>query len=89
MATGRPIRTSCASPPANIPGKSPSPSPALTDAIAATTLVTRNRTRAPHQTEGDVYSTDEGKVWLEETGWKLVEARPLAGPQSVVIGEAV
>ncbi|HTQ41931.1 MAG TPA: hypothetical protein VMI75_04170 [Polyangiaceae bacterium] len=51
--------------------------------------MTRNRTRAPHQTEGDVYSTDEGKVWLEETGWKLVEARPLAGPQSVLIGEAV
>lgn len=44
---------------------------------------------AVHQTEGDVYSVDEGKAWLEETGWKLVEARPLAGPQSVVIGEAV
>ncbi len=41
------------------------------------------------QTEGDVYSVDECKAWLEETGWKLVEARPLAGPQSVIIGEAV
>lgn len=41
------------------------------------------------QAEGDVYSIDEGKAWLEETGWKLVETRPLAGPQSVIIGEAV
>ncbi|HEX8791366.1 MAG TPA: methyltransferase, partial [Polyangiaceae bacterium] len=41
------------------------------------------------QEEGDVYSVDEGTAWLEETGWKLVETRPLAGPQSVVIGEAV
>ena len=44
---------------------------------------------AVHQPEGDVYSTDECKAWLAETAWKLVESRPLAGPQSVVIGEAV
>lgn len=44
---------------------------------------------AVHQPEGDVYSVDEGKAWLEETGWKLVETRPLAGPQSVVIAESV
>ena len=44
---------------------------------------------AVHQPEGDVYSVDEGKAWLEETGWKLVDTRPLAGPQSVVIAESV
>ncbi|HET9470223.1 MAG TPA: methyltransferase [Usitatibacter sp.] len=41
------------------------------------------------QPEGDVYSVDECKAWLEETGWKLVDTKPLAGPQSVVVGEAV
>jgi SAM-dependent methyltransferase len=44
---------------------------------------------AVHEAEGDVYSFDEGKAWLQETGWKLVETHPLAGPQSVLIGEAV
>ncbi len=44
---------------------------------------------AVHQPEGDVYSFDECKTWFEETGWKLVETRPLAGPQSVIVGEAV
>lgn len=41
------------------------------------------------QPEGDVYSFDEGKAWLEETGWKVLETRPLAGPQSVILGEAI
>lgn len=41
------------------------------------------------QPEGDVYSVDECKEWLKETGWSFVETRPLAGPQSVVVGEAV
>jgi SAM-dependent methyltransferase len=41
------------------------------------------------QPEGDVYSVDECRAWLEETGWKFVESFPLAGPQSAVIGEAV
>ena len=44
---------------------------------------------AVHQSEGDVYSVDEGKAWLSETGWRFIESRPLAGPQSVLIGEAV
>jgi SAM-dependent methyltransferase len=41
------------------------------------------------QPEGDVYSFDEGTAWLEETGWKVLETRPLAGPQSVILGEAI
>jgi hypothetical protein len=30
-----------------------------------------------------------GKAWLEETGWKVLETRPLAGPQSVPLVEAI
>jgi SAM-dependent methyltransferase len=44
---------------------------------------------AVHQEEGDVYSVDEGKAWLAEAGWEFVEARPLAGPQSVIVAEAI
>jgi O-methyltransferase involved in polyketide biosynthesis len=40
----------------------------------------------PH---GDVYSADEGASWLEASGWRFVERVPLAGPQSLVVGEAV
>jgi SAM-dependent methyltransferase len=43
---------------------------------------------AVHQPEGDVYSVTEVRAWLEETGWTFVESRPLAGPQSLVVGEA-
>jgi ubiquinone/menaquinone biosynthesis C-methylase UbiE len=38
--------------------------------------------------EGDVYSAEEARSWLDETGWRFVEQRPLAGPVSVVVGEA-
>lgn len=44
---------------------------------------------ATHLPEGDVYSVDEGTAWLEATGWRVIDHRPLAGPQSVVIAEAV
>jgi O-methyltransferase domain len=38
--------------------------------------------------EGRVYSADEGRDWLEGTGWKLLEHRPLAGPASLLVAEA-
>lgn len=41
------------------------------------------------QLGGDVYSVDEFRAWLEATGWRYVEHRPLAGPFSLVVAEAV
>lgn len=38
---------------------------------------------------GDVYSDEEMNSWLTQTGWRPVEKLPLAGPQSVIVGEAV
>ena len=38
--------------------------------------------------EGDVYSEDELKCWLQESDWRPVERRPLAGPTSLVIAQA-
>lgn len=43
---------------------------------------------AVHLRHGDVYSVEEVRDSLEETGWRFLEHRPLAGPQSVVIAEA-
>ena len=37
---------------------------------------------------GDVYSVEEGRAWLEQAGWQFVEHRPLAGPASLVVAEA-
>jgi hypothetical protein len=37
--------------------------------------------------EGDVYSEQEAHAWLEETGWRAVEHKPLAGPQSLIVAE--
>ena len=37
--------------------------------------------------EGDVYSEDEATGWLQETGWRAVERKPLAGPISVIVAE--
>jgi len=39
--------------------------------------------------EGDVYSNDEIDSMLDATGWKTVDTRPLGGPMSVVIAEAI
>jgi len=39
--------------------------------------------------EGTVYSADEGRDWLEATGWRVLEHRPLAGPASLLVAEAV
>lgn len=38
---------------------------------------------------GEVYSTEEGRRWLAETGWRDVEHVPVAGPFTVLVAEAV
>ena len=37
--------------------------------------------------EGDVYSEEEGRGWLQESGWRVMERRPLAGPVSLLVAE--
>jgi SAM-dependent methyltransferase len=37
---------------------------------------------------GDVYSAEEGEAWLGAAGWRPLEHRPLAGPQSLIVAEA-
>ncbi len=37
--------------------------------------------------EGDVYSEEEVRGWLGETGWRMLEHKPLAGPQSLIVAE--
>lgn len=43
---------------------------------------------AVHLENGDVYSVDEVRDWLSGTGWRFVEHRELAGPQSLVVAAA-
>jgi len=43
---------------------------------------------AAHLRDGDVYSVDEVRHWLGQTGWRFVEHAPLAGPQSLIVAEA-
>jgi hypothetical protein len=38
---------------------------------------------------GDVYSEAEVCGWLQETGWRPVETKPLAGPTSLLVAEAI
>lgn len=38
--------------------------------------------------EGDVYSPVDVGGWLGESGWRLVEQQPVAGPISVIVAEA-
>lgn len=37
--------------------------------------------------EGDVYSVEEARGWLTETGWRFVEHKPLSGPASLIVAE--
>ncbi len=37
--------------------------------------------------EGDVYNEQEAREWLDETGWRMLEHKPLAGPQSLIVAE--
>lgn len=38
---------------------------------------------------GDVYSAAEVQAWLAETGWSMVDQRPLAGPAGLIVAEAM
>jgi hypothetical protein len=35
--------------------------------------------------EGDVYSEEEARGWLEKTDWRALERKALAGPIGVVV----
>jgi hypothetical protein len=37
--------------------------------------------------EGDVYSEEEARGWLQKSGWRAVERKPLAGPVSLLVAE--
>ncbi len=37
---------------------------------------------------GDVYSVEEARGWLDKSGWRFVELRPLGGPISLLVAEA-
>lgn len=43
---------------------------------------------AVHLREGDVYSVEELRGWLDQTGWRFIRHVSLAGPQSLVVAEA-
>lgn len=38
--------------------------------------------------EGDAYSEQEARRWLEASGWKVLEFKPLNGPVTLMVGEA-
>ena len=38
---------------------------------------------------GDVYSVDECRKWLEQSGWRYIEQKPLAGPVTLLVAEAI
>jgi hypothetical protein len=37
--------------------------------------------------EGDMYSEEEVRGWLQGTGWQVVEWKPLMGPQSLIVAK--
>jgi hypothetical protein len=37
--------------------------------------------------EGDIYSEEETRGWLQESGWRAVERKPLAGALSLLVAE--
>ena len=39
--------------------------------------------------EGDVYNEEEVHSWLQATGWRPLERKPLAGPASLIVAESV
>jgi cyclopropane fatty-acyl-phospholipid synthase-like methyltransferase len=43
---------------------------------------------AVHVRTGDVYSVQETRAWLDPTGWRYADHRPLAGPQSLIVAQA-
>jgi hypothetical protein len=44
---------------------------------------------AVHLRNGDVYSVEEARSWLDQTGWRFNRHAALAGPQSLIIANAV
>ena len=42
-----------------------------------------------HAGEGQAYAEEDADGWLAQTRWRKLERRPLAGPASVIIAEAV
>lgn len=40
-----------------------------------------------HMGEGDVYSIEEVRSWLEETGWTFLKHGPLAGPAGLIVAQ--
>ena len=39
--------------------------------------------------DGQAYGESDADVWLRQTGWRKLETKPLAGPVSVIVAEAV
>jgi len=39
--------------------------------------------------EGQSYSEADAKIWLDQTGWRVIERKPLAGPASLIVAEAI
>ena len=39
--------------------------------------------------EGQAYSEQDANAWLQQTGWRKVERKSLAGPASLIVAEAV
>src|SRR5262249_21077449 len=37
---------------------------------------------------GDVYSIDDAASWFDQTGWRMIEHKTLAGPASLIVAEA-
>jgi len=37
--------------------------------------------------EGDVYSEEEARRWLQGSGWRAIACKPLSGPSSLIVGE--
>jgi hypothetical protein len=37
--------------------------------------------------QGDVYSAEEVRGWLQTAGWRSIEYKPLAGPTSLIVAE--
>ena len=37
---------------------------------------------------GDVYSIDDAASWFDQTAWRMVEHKALAGPASLIVAEA-
>jgi ubiquinone/menaquinone biosynthesis C-methylase UbiE len=39
--------------------------------------------------EGQSYSETDARHWLDQAGWQMIERKPLAGPASLIVAEAI